>query len=114
MTANSATSRLIKSSLQVFRKLSAVFSILFFNNFRDRLLHHVRATHTDKRPYGCTVCDNTTCNDSNHYIHFQRHKRKGESNEYQIKCAYCGMIFQKDAVFEMHLIEGHPEEAVIV
>nr|XP_019554436.2 zinc finger protein 675-like [Aedes albopictus] len=86
----------------------------FKTNQKDRLLHHVRATHTDKRPYGCTVCDNTTCNDSNHYIHFQRHKRKGESNEYQIKCAYCGMIFQKDAVFEMHLIEGHPEEAVIV
>lgn len=86
----------------------------FKTNLKDRLLHHVRATHTDKRPYGCTACDNTTSNDSNHYIHFKRHKKKGESTEYQIKCAYCGKVFTKDAVFEMHLVDDHPEEAVIV
>ncbi|XP_055612797.1 zinc finger protein 236-like [Uranotaenia lowii] len=84
----------------------------FVTNIKKRLLHHVRCMHTDLRPFGCPFCDNTTSNDANHYVHFQRHKKSGEATVYQIKCAYCGELFLKDAAFETHLVKHHPDKIV--
>ncbi|XP_055612795.1 uncharacterized protein LOC129759382 [Uranotaenia lowii] len=84
----------------------------FATNVRKRLLHHVRCIHTNLRPFGCPFCDNTTSNDANHYVHFQRHKKSGEATVYQIKCAYCGELFLKDAAFEAHIVKYHPDKSV--
>lgn len=86
----------------------------FQTDQQEYLLLHVRDMHTDKRPYGCTVCSSTFSNAVNHCLHFQQHKTKGEAKVHVIKCVYCGILITKATVFERHLANTHPGEAVTV
>lgn len=86
----------------------------FTTYVKQRLLNHVRSMHTSERPYKCPACEHTSNNSTGYYIHFQRHIKSGEMVDLSIECAYCKEPFTKNGALEAHVVNVHPDRAVII